>query len=132
MSTLTLIRLQTCSSWLCLVEQTLLFAIPYYLIKRLQRVQLAAAGFVMGCFADMADILALGWLPVAERRDFNLSKLIFKALHEEQCPSYLKLEMYTPNRTLRSSSERKLTVHFKLVAQKCTMTCLKKLNYGTT
>jgi hypothetical protein len=84
--------------------------IPDYLIKRLQRVQLAAAGFVMGHFADVADILNLGWLPIAERRDFNLSKLIFKALHEKQWPSYLTLEMYTPNRTLRSSSEHNLTV----------------------
>ena len=52
-----------------------------YLIKRLQRVQLAVAGFVMGRFVDMADILTLGWPPIDERRDFNLSKLIFKALY---------------------------------------------------
>jgi hypothetical protein len=58
----------------------------------------------------VADILNLGWLPIAERRDFNLSKLIFKALHEKQWPSYLTLEMYTPNRTLRSSSEHNLMV----------------------
>ena len=48
-----------------------------YLIKRLQRVQLAAAGFVMERFVDMADILSLEWLPIVELRDFNLSKLIF-------------------------------------------------------
>ena len=48
--------------------------IPDYLIKRLQGFQLAAAGFVMGRFTDMIDILALGWLPLAERRDFNLCK----------------------------------------------------------
>lgn len=62
----------------------------------------------MGRFADMTDILSLGWLPIVERRDFNLSKLIFKALHEKQWPSYLKLD--TPNRTLRSSSGHKLRV----------------------
>ena len=76
--------------------------IPDYLIKRLQRVQLAAAGFVMGRFVDMAVILTLGWLPIVECRDFNLSKVIFKALHDKQWPSYLKLEMYIPNRTLGS------------------------------
>ena len=45
-----------------------------------------------------------------ERRDFNLSKLIFKAMYERQWPSYLKLETYSPNRTLRSSNEHKLKV----------------------
>ncbi len=70
-------------------------------------------GMYMGRFVDMTDILILGWLPIAERRDFNLSKLIFKALHEKQWPSYLKLEIYTPNRTLRSSSEHKLRVPLK-------------------
>ena len=63
----------------------------------------------MGRFATMPEILSLGWLPVVERREFNLSKLTFKALYE-QWPSYLKLEKYTPNRTLRSSTEHKLKV----------------------
>ena len=84
--------------------------IPDYLIKRLQRVQLAAAGFVLGRFVTMSEILYLGWLPVVERRDFNLLKLIFKAMYERQWPSYLKLETYSPNRTLRSSNEHKLKV----------------------
>ena len=33
-----------------------------------------------------------------------------QSIAEEQWPSYLKLEMYTPNRTFRFSSEHKLRV----------------------
>ena len=84
--------------------------IPEYLMKHLQRVQLTAAGLVLGPFATMSEVLSLGWLPVAECRDFKLLKLTFKALHEKQRPSYLKLEKYTPNRTLHSSTEHKLEV----------------------
>ena len=39
-----------------------------------------------------------------------MAQAIFKALYFDQWPSYLKLELYTPGRTLRSSSETKLTV----------------------
>ncbi len=55
-------------------------------------------------------MLKLGWLPVKERRDFHLAQATFKALYFDQWPSYLKLELYTPGRTLRSSSDTKLTV----------------------
>lgn len=86
------------------------YPLPAYLVKRLQRVQLSAAAFVLNRFATVSDVLDLGWLPVTYRRDFNLSKLISKALNHSHWPSYLKLEEYTPARTLRSSTERKLTV----------------------
>ena len=84
--------------------------IPEYLVKRLQRVQCAAAGFFVGRYATKLDVLKLGWLPINERRDFHLPQATFKALYFDQWPSYLKLELYTPGRTLRSSSETKLTV----------------------
>ena len=84
--------------------------IPEYLVKCLQRVQRAAAGFVVGKFATELDVLKLGWLPIKERRDFHLAQATFKALYFDQWPSYLKLELYTPGRTLRSSSETKLAV----------------------
>ena len=41
--------------------------LPVYLIKRLQRVQLEAAGFV----------LKLKWLPISERRDHRLACLAY-------------------------------------------------------
>ena len=84
--------------------------VPDYLLKRLQRMQLAVAGFVLRKYASMSDILSLGWLPVVERRDYHLAKLVFKAIHSSDWPSYLKLDEYEPSRPLRSSSSRRLVV----------------------
>ena len=44
--------------------------VPDYLLKRLQRMQLAVAGFVLRKYASISDIPSLGWLPVVERRDY--------------------------------------------------------------
>ena len=52
-----------------------------YLMRRLQRAQLVAAGFVNKCYADVHDKLRLGWLPVKERQEYHLSKLVFKLKH---------------------------------------------------
>jgi hypothetical protein len=41
---------------------------------------------------------------------FSFGPSYVYALYFDQWPSYLKLELYTPGRTLRSSSETKLTV----------------------
>ncbi len=85
-------------------------SIPDYLVKRLQRVQLAVAGFVLGKYASPLDVLTLGWLPIKERRDYHLSKLVYKALYFSDGPAYLKLDEYKSSRTLRSSSARRLVV----------------------
>ncbi len=79
-------------------------------MKRLQRVQLAVAGFVLGKYASPLDVLTLGWLPIKERRDYHLSKLVYKALYFSDWPAYLKLDEYKSSRTLRSSSARRLVV----------------------
>ena len=84
--------------------------VPDYLIKRVQRVQLAAASFVVNHYASISDVLKLGWLPVKYRKDFHVTKLIFKALYRDDWPSYLPLEIYKPGRYLRSSNELKLVV----------------------
>ena len=55
--------------------------LPVYLIKRLQRVQLAAAGFVLGRYANEKDLLKLKWLPISERRDHRLACLAHRALY---------------------------------------------------
>ena len=81
-----------------------------YLITRLQRVQLAAAGFVCKKFADLHDILKLKWLPIAERQEYHLAKSVFQPVNREQWPQHLRLEQYVPSRTLRSSSEFKLAL----------------------
>ena len=49
----------------------------------------------------------LHWLPVMKRVDFKVLTLIYKALHEENCPDYLRtmFPLYTPTRNLRSSND---------------------------
>ena len=84
--------------------------IPEYLLKRLQRVQLAAAGFVLGRYVHMPDLIKLGWMPIKERRENHLLNTVFKALHCNDWPSYLKLDIHDPTRTLRSSRETTLKV----------------------
>ena len=84
--------------------------LPVYLTKRLQRVQLATAGFVLSRYAEMSDILKLGWLPIKERKEFSLTKLTYKALYCDNWPKYLSVEQYQPPRLLRSSNEVKLVI----------------------
>ncbi len=82
--------------------------IPDYLVKRLQRTQLAVAGFVLGKYASPLDVLTLGWLPIKECRGYHLSKLVYKVLYFSNWPAYLKLD--ESSRTLRSSSACHLVV----------------------
>ena len=84
--------------------------LPVYLIKRLQRVQLAAAGFVLGCYANEKDLLKLKWLTISERRDHCLACLAHRALYSTDWPAYLQLKQYLPARTPRSSDALQLTV----------------------
>ena len=84
--------------------------IAEYLIKRLQRVQLAAAGFVLGRYEHTPGLIKLGWMPIKERRQYQFLNTVFKALHYNDWPSYLKLDIHIPTRTLRSSKETTLKV----------------------
>ena len=45
--------------------------IPEYLLKRLQRVQLATVGFVLWRYAHMPGLIKLGWMPIKERGDIE-------------------------------------------------------------
>ena len=48
------------------------------LLKRLQRIQFAAASFVFGRYLNNIDsILTLGWLPMKERREVRAQSYIF-------------------------------------------------------
>ena len=84
--------------------------IPDYLLKRLQRVQLAAASFVLGRYAKMLDLATLRWLPIAECRESHLLLAAYKAMYFTNWPSYLKLDVKTSGRSLRSSTETTLKV----------------------
>ena len=54
-------------------------------------IEFTAASFVNGRYKIniIGDILKLNWLPGDERRDFNLLKLTFKALHARQCMAFI-------------------------------------------
>ena len=101
-----------------------------YLIKRLQRVQLAAAGFVCKC-ADLHDILKLKWLPIAERQEYHLAKLAYQAVNSEQWPEHLRPNQYVPSRTLRSSSEFKLSDELALVVHNIITASITEKKYPT-
>lgn len=79
--------------------------IPEYLINPLQRVQLAAAGFVFGRYAHMPNLTNLGWMPIKERREYQLLNTAFKTFHYNDWPSYLELAIHNLTRTPISSKE---------------------------
>ena len=48
---------------------------PQFLLRRLQRVQFVAASFVFGHnVKNCRGVLKIGWLPINERRDFDILK----------------------------------------------------------
>ena len=69
------------------------YPVPQFLLRRLQRVEFAAASFVLGHYVkNFRDVLKIGWLPINERRDLNLLQSCFKALYNtETWPDYLKI-----------------------------------------
>ena len=61
------------------------YPLPQFLLGRLQRVQFAAARFVLGQYVkNFRDVRKIGWLPINQRRDLNLLKSCFKALHNTE------------------------------------------------
>jgi len=82
------------------------------LLRRLQRVQYAAASFVLGHYVkNFRGVLKIEWLPIHERRDLNLLKSCFKALHNaETWPDYFKIIKQECPKELRSSNSIKLVV----------------------
>ena len=91
------------------------YPLPQFLLRRLQRVQSAASSFVLGHYVkNFRDILKIGWLPINERRDLNLLKSCFKALHNtETWPDYLKIIKQECPKELRSSNSIRLVVPTK-------------------
>ena len=56
---------------------------PKYLVKRLQRVQNCAVGYVLGRYADVVDVVNLNWLPILEGIEYNISKLTYQGLNDK-------------------------------------------------
>ena len=90
----------------------LLSGSPSHLINRLQKVQNHAARLIFRSskYDHITPLLcSLHWLPVQQRISYKIACLCFKSI-ESSCPEYLTdlLHLYTPSRTLRSSSDARL------------------------
>ena len=67
-----------------------------YVVNRLQKIQRAAASFVLGRFCNDMDILQLQWLPIEERISLALVKLVHKSVNKfNNWPSYLTTQTKT-------------------------------------
>ena len=88
------------------------YPLPQCLLRHLQRVQFAAARFVFGHYVkNFQDVLKIGWLPINERKDLNLLKSCFKALHNtETWPDYLKIIKQECHKELRPDNSIRLGV----------------------
>ena len=75
-------------------------------IKKLQRLQLSSASFVLGRYAKMHDLKSLEWLPISERREFNMLKLTFKAMHTNTWPVINQLKRKRYGRELRNNDTK--------------------------
>ena len=84
--------------------------LPATQLKKLQRVQNAAASFVTNKYCRIGDVLSLGWLAIHERTEFELMRFAHKSIWDYSWPQYLRLELRTNNRSLRSSRAPLLTV----------------------
>ena len=88
-----------------------MFPLPQHLLKRLQRIQFAAASFVTGRYVNSFEsLLKLDWLPARQRRDQHLLKTAHKALYGHNWPQTLRLEKVKHTRLLRSNSTVNLVV----------------------
>ena len=68
----------------------LLFDILKYM-KQLQKVQNAAADFVLNKYANMKDVINVKWLPIEEQIEYSLAIMGFKAIYDENVTNLLKL-----------------------------------------
>ena len=69
------------------------YPLPEFQLKSVQRVQLVAASFVLSRYVNnINDIVEIGCLPVRQRRDFHVLKLVHQALHSLSWPSCVPLD----------------------------------------
>ena len=78
--------------------------IPNYLVKRLQRVQNCAAGYVLVRYANAVEVVNLNWLPILKDIEYKISILTYQGLNNETWPSYPPEEIVIQKRTLRSNN----------------------------
>ena len=87
------------------------YPLPEFQLKRLQRVRLVAASFVVNGYVDgINDLFKIGWLPVRQRRGFHVLKLVHQALYSPSLPSYVPLDTVKHLRSLRSGAATRLII----------------------
>ena len=84
--------------------------LPHYLQTKLQRVEKCPASFVKNGYANVTDVIKLGWLPVKERNEFHLLRATNKEMYDVHWPSYLPLQKRENIRRLRSNAIPQLIV----------------------
>jgi hypothetical protein len=84
--------------------------LPMSQLKKLQRVQNAAASFDTNKYCRTGDVLSLGWLPVQERIVLELMRFAHRSIWDPTWPQYLRLELHTSNRQFRSSCAPSLKI----------------------
>ena len=90
------------------------YPLPQFLLRRLQRVQFAAASFVLGHYVRTFGMCLKSDGFQSMRRDSNLLKSCFKALHNtETWPDYLKIIKQECRKEIRSSNSIRLVVPTK-------------------
>ena len=88
--------------------------LPEFQLKRIQRVQLVAASFVLSRYVnDINDIVMIGRLPVRKRRDFHVLKLVHQTLHSPSWPSYVPLDTVKHVWSLRSGTATRLVIPWR-------------------
>ena len=66
------------------------------------------ASFVLSRYVN--DIVKTGWLPVRQRRDFHVLKLVHRALNSLSWPSYIPLDVVKHLQSLRSRAATRLII----------------------
>ena len=79
--------------------------IPLVQLSRLQRLQNSAAGYVMGRYAKVNDVISIKWLPIKERIDFAFAKMSYKALNDDSWPKYLPVTKHEQSDHLRNRDQ---------------------------
>ena len=95
-----------------ILNWTITFSVPQYLLHRLQRVQNAAARLTVKASKSdhITPILhSLHWLPAAARIQYKVSSLCYSS-QSDSGPEYLSrvMRIYAPSRQLRSSSDNRI------------------------
>ena len=94
------------------------YAQDLVIFYKLQLIQNHAARIVKKApkLSSASELLFnLHWLPIKQRVSYKIALTVYKCLHVENFPSYLKdlITPYTPSRNLRSGSQYLLEKPFK-------------------